>query len=653
MKNGSFFLFTMICIFMTNSILAQKVTILDHKDKIRINPLNILNSKYRETNLSITPNGKYLYFMTVRGQQPWSNQYMSYKGQLVYDGDIWFSKKSGGNWQKPVCLPFGVNTNGGEDEPNISPDGRTVTFQSWKSFWELDDGPYYSARLEGEKWSEPVGLGGGITDFFVNTGFKATDGMSMSPDGKKFIIACGNDYDGNMDLFMSKKKAAGWSYPQRLGISTSGDERSVFLAADGQTIYFASDGYKGFGGLDIFKAELRADGSVGEVVNLGAPFNTAEDDYGFILTKDGTEAYFIRDGDIYFADLTEADERIRPVVTVTLSGVVKDAKTKKAINNVDVLVIDTKTEKMVQKLVTKSGGKYSMTIPNENKTYKIIAAVTGYPSEEKELDVDKTPFEHSYQVNFNLSGDEAVGSAYQPPVITNPEIAEPPQIKYPDIEIERIETISPPKLKPQKKIITYFPQQDTKKDENPYSFEGYATNHLILLLDASGSMGTRDKMPLLKKTLKELLEYMRPEDRITLMTFSGGVTVWAECVSAKNVEELEKAMRKIGTGGSTKGKKGLKVAEDIAKNYYIEGGNNRIIMATDGAFDVEKLNGMSSKLGKEGIFLSVFGFGKPNKSTREKLEALAIRSNGNYSDISPDNIEEALLREAKAFKTYK
>lgn len=652
MKNKKSLIIIILTLCCGFQMIAQKLTILDHKDKIRITPLTTLNSRYRETNLSITPNGKYLYFMSVRGQQPWSNQYMSYKGQLVYDGDIWFSRKVNGVWQKPVCLPFGVNTNGGEDEPNISPDGKTVTFQTWKSFWALDNGPYYSARLEGEKWTEPIGLGGGITDFFANTGYKATDGMSMSPDGKKMIIACGDDYDGNMDLFMSKKKTNGWSYPQRLAISTSKDERSVFLAADGQTIYFASDGYKGFGGLDIFKAELRADGTVGEVVNIGAPFNTAEDDYGFILTKEGEEAYFIRDGDIYYADLTEADPRIKPVVSVMLSGVVKDIKTKKGINEVDILVVDAKNGKTIQTLTTKGGGKYSMVVPNEDKTYRIIAATPGYPSETKELDVDKTPFEHSYQVNFNLDGDEGEGSMYKPPVVDIEVPEEPPKRLYPDIEIEQIGIISPPKIKVPIKYPT-INLQKMAEEENPYSFEGYATNHLILLLDASGSMGTRDKMPLLKKTLRELVDYMRPEDRITLITFSGGVRVWAECVSAKNTEELEKALKKIGTGGSTKGKKGLKTAEDIAKDYYIEGGNNRIIMATDGAFDVESLYGMANRLGKENIFLSVFGFGRPSKTITEKLQGLTVRSNGNYSEVSPNNIEEALLKEAKAFKVQK
>ncbi|MFT4601405.1 MAG: outer membrane protein OmpA-like peptidoglycan-associated protein, partial [Arenicella sp.] len=106
-------------------------------------------------------------------------------------------------------------------------------------------------------------------------------------------------------------------------ISTPGDERSVFIAGDGKTVYFASDGYKGFGGLDVFKTTLNDDGTCGEVINIGEPFNTAKDDYGFITTASGNESYFVREGDIYFANTSEADSDLKPNVTVIISGTVK------------------------------------------------------------------------------------------------------------------------------------------------------------------------------------------------------------------------------------------------------------------------------------------------------------------------------------------
>ncbi|RMG26223.1 MAG: hypothetical protein D6730_09530, partial [Bacteroidetes bacterium] len=240
----------------------RKSRILDHRDRIRITRMSVLNSPYRETNLSITPDGKYLFFMSMRGGQSWSNTYMKFQGQDVYDGDIWYTEKRNGQWVSPRCMPESINTSSGEDEPNISKDGNTVYYQSWNSLWKFTGGPYYKARRNGRSWSSPEGLGGGITAFFET--MRATDGMTISPDEQTFIVAAArDDYDENMDLYISHKGRYGWRYCRKLPISTPGDERSVFLAGDGKTLYFASDGYGGLGGLDIYKTTLINDSTFG------------------------------------------------------------------------------------------------------------------------------------------------------------------------------------------------------------------------------------------------------------------------------------------------------------------------------------------------------------------------------------------------------
>ncbi len=317
----------------------------------------------------------------------------------------------------------------------------------------------------------------------------------------------------------------------------------------------------------------------------------------------------------------------------------------------DVLIVDAKTGKTAYKIKAKNTGKYSLTLPNDEKKYLVIAASDGYPSDTKELETERTDFEHSYQVNFTLKSDGEGPSAYIPPPPPEPE---KPKKKLPIGKVSTIIAEKAPLIKVKGSIPPSFPEYDiSKSDENPYSFEGYATNHMILLLDASGSMSSRDRLPLLKNTLKELLQYMRPEDRISVIVYSGQVAVAAECISSSRADELEKIMSRINAGGGTHGKKGLKKAFELAKTYYIEGGNNRVIMATDGAFEVEKLNALAGKMAHHNIFLSVFGFGKPKKDVESKLHELAIRGNGNYANINSENVEAALLKELKAFKSFK
>ncbi|MCU0438693.1 MAG: hypothetical protein MUC49_12350 [Raineya sp.] len=328
------FIYGLLCCWM-NGYAQKTAEIIEQPTNIPVSKQYRLNSSYREVNMSITPDGRYMFFMSSRGLMPWSREgYTNFKGQSQYDGDIWYSERKGKDWQIPVCLSSNINTNMGEDEPNVSPDGQIVYFQSWHndvgSSWEDDGGPYYKALRYGSNWGKKTGLGGGISSFFIDNRY-ATDGMTISPDGKVFIVAAGKDYDGAMDLYISYLQNGYWSYPKMLTISTLGDERSPFIAADGETLYFASDGYKGFGGLDIYKVSLRdaKTSSNPKVYNVGSPFNTARHDYGFTITSDGKETYFIRDGDIYFADVTKSPKEMKPNQTLIIKGVVRDAKTKR------------------------------------------------------------------------------------------------------------------------------------------------------------------------------------------------------------------------------------------------------------------------------------------------------------------------------------
>ena len=630
----------------------RQATLLDHKDRIRIAKVDILCSSHRETNLSITPDGRYLYFMSLRGGQRWSQSFMTFRGDSVFDGDIWYSRKVAGQWQKPVCMPLGINTSQGEDEPNISPDGKTVYYQSWNSMWEVTGGPYYKAQRNGDEWGLPQGLGGGITDFFRN--YRATDGMTISPDEKRFIVAAGQEYDANMDLYMSTRNIYGWTYCKRLGISTDGDDRSAFLAADGKTLYFASNGYQGLGGLDIYKTTLNSDGTFGEVINIGAPFNTKGDDYGFILTADGLEAYFVRDGNIHFADLREADDRIRPNlpnVSLTLEGTVRDSASWQGLSG-EVIIMDARSKVIVKKLQTTGSGRYSLTLPNQTRIYDQVVMVEGYPTARRRLTVEARGFADVIPSNFilarpapQLATNEPRPSRGETPPPTPPTPAPAPDPRPQVAPITTLEVKPDPQPGPSPRPA---PLVTPEKPEDPYSFTGVAENNLILLLDVSASMRKPEKLPLLKDALQRLLVHMRPEDQISIVVYSGNVNVVLEAVSAAQSEQILSAIDNLRSSGTTRGKNALRQAYQLAEDNFIAGGNNRIIMATDGYFEVPELYSLAEK--ETRVQLSVFSFGKLPDEKHGELKALARYGGGNYASITPDNVDDALLKEAKAVR---
>lgn len=293
------------------SVTQSRPFVAEHDERLlRITRLEVLNSNFPERNLSLTANGSLMFFQSQRGGHVWSSSYRNTNGDSTHDGDIWVSERIGGDWQPPEVLPYGLNTSSNEDEPFALKKGKIIYFQSWNFLWEATNGPYYRKKRKRKKWKRSNGLGGGITNFFKD--FVRTDGMTLSPDEKTFIVVAGEPNQLQMDVYWSRKGTFGWNEPERLSISTEGEERSVFLASDGRTLYFSSNGYGGYGGLDIFKTTLNEDGTFGQLINLGKPINTEEDDYGFIISADGNEGYFIRDGDIYMIDLRGASSVIKP-----------------------------------------------------------------------------------------------------------------------------------------------------------------------------------------------------------------------------------------------------------------------------------------------------------------------------------------------------
>jgi Mg-chelatase subunit ChlD len=200
----------------------------------------------------------------------------------------------------------------------------------------------------------------------------------------------------------------------------------------------------------------------------------------------------------------------------------------------------------------------------------------------------------------------------------------------------------------------YIERRDTvyisQPGENLRSMEGYATNNMVLLLDVSGSMNTPEKLPLLKKSVLDLLTMMRQEDKVSIVAFSGKPKTLLEATSFKEEQKIKDAINDLKPSGKTDGNAGVKLAYKVADDNYIRGGNNRIILATDGEFGLsEETRHLIEKFSGEDIFLTVFNFGKGMGSSKA-LERLAGLGKGNYRYISKENVDLQLIGEAKAKK---
>ena len=185
------------------------------------------------------------------------------------------------------------------------------------------------------------------------------------------------------------------------------------------------------------------------------------------------------------------------------------------------------------------------------------------------------------------------------------------------------------------------------------NYEQAPASNLVFLLDVSGSMGEPDKLPLLQEAFTLLTENLSSKDRISIVTYASEDTVVLRGAAGSEKRKIKKAINGLEAGGGTWGSRGIETAYALAEENFIKGGNNRIILATDGDLNIgmtteEELEELISEKKESGIFLSVLGFGTDNIKDN-KMETLADKGNGNYAYI--DCMQEArkvLLEEMTA-----
>ncbi|WP_232325975.1 OmpA family protein [Spirosoma montaniterrae] len=299
------------------------------------------------------------------------------------DEDLMTASFNGETWSPPISLSPNINTPENEGTPSLSADGRMLVFtacQGRKGFGSCD---LYVSRKTGDSWSTPDNLGP-----TVNTRYYESQ-PALSADGRQlYFVSDRPGGRGRRDIWRSDLDATGnWTEPVNLGesVNTPQNEASPFLHANGQSLFFASDGHVGMGGYDLFVSDFDVSSGWSAPSNLGYPINTSEDQASLFVAANGTRAYYSYEEQkegvsqksrLYAFDLPETlRERVKPVSY--LKGIIADARTKKPLP-ATVELIDLKTNAVVSRVQADAQtGQYTAILPTGGE-YALYVNMPGY-----------------------------------------------------------------------------------------------------------------------------------------------------------------------------------------------------------------------------------------------------------------------------------
>ncbi|MCX6291694.1 MAG: OmpA family protein [Bacteroidetes bacterium] len=356
---------------------------------VPFNPLNMgdsINSADEEYFPAITADGKtFLFTRRLKTIDEFGHKKMQ--------EDFYVSNFVKNHWTKAKPLEE-INTTGNEGAPSLSADGQYLFFAACQDAGEPGDEGKYSgnrkgkgscdifiSKKTGDQYNPPRNL-----ESPINTGLWESQ-PSFSSDGRTlYFIRKAQSKDGksNRDIYETRiDDSSHWSEPVRLSdsINTPGNEESVFIHPDNQTLYFSSDGHPGMGGLDIFMSKRQADGSWGVPVNLGYPINTADDENSLLVSPAGDVAYFASDRtggkgglDLYQFDLYP---EARPEKITYMKGKVFDATSRQPLM-ANFELIDLASGKPVVRSTSNSGnGEFLVCVP-AGKNYALNVSKDGY-----------------------------------------------------------------------------------------------------------------------------------------------------------------------------------------------------------------------------------------------------------------------------------
>lgn len=182
-------------------------------------------------------------------------------------------------------------------------------------------------------------------------------------------------------------------------------------------------------------------------------------------------------------------------------------------------------------------------------------------------------------------------------------------------------------------------------------------SNIVFLIDVSGSMSTQEKLPLVKETLSMAVKNLNEDDTVSIVTYASGVNTVLAGAKGSEKDKIQKAIDRLESGGSTAGADGLNTAYSVAEDYFIKDGNNRIILATDGDFNVgpssiEEMKELITRKRESGIFITVLGYGVTYNSGDARLEVIADNGNGGFYVIDSLAEGEKVLDEQFSSSFY-
>lgn len=333
------------------------------KNPVPFDPQNLgdaINSEHDEYAPTLTADEQTLIFTRKKPREDMNYIHMGREYE-----DFYITTRKDGLWSPAKNLGPPINTQFNEGAQSISADGMHLYFTACNRPDGFGSCDIYYAKREGDEWSQPVNIGPP-----VNT--PSWDSQpSISPDGRTlyFVSNRSGNY-GRMDIWRSVRKNDGrWSEPENLGpvVNTRGREMSPFIHPDNQTLFFASDGHVGMGGMDLFYTRKDENGKWVEPVNLGYPINTHADEISLVVGASGKEAYFASEkqggeggSDLYFFELYQ---EARPQIVTYMKGYVFDAVTNKRLKAAFELVDLISEEILVQSHSDQVNGEFLIPIP--------------------------------------------------------------------------------------------------------------------------------------------------------------------------------------------------------------------------------------------------------------------------------------------------